>query len=111
MNYTIQYESNPSQSDLQILDDGIIDYAEGQKGQDRIELFAFFIRDENNKIMGGCGGEMMCGHLYIAHLWITESLRGQGYGRALMRAVEELAQKNIPNQLQNTKFLTTENCH
>ena len=94
MTYIISFETNPSQNDLQVLDDGIIEYAAQQKGQDPIELFAFFIRDENNNIMGGCGGEMMYGHLYIEHLWIAASLRGQGYGRALMKAVEELALKN-----------------
>ena len=104
MTYTISFESNPSQKDLQVLDDGIIEYAAQQKGQDPIELFSFFIRDKNNKIMGGCGGEMMYGHLYIGHLWIAASLRGQGYGRALMKAVEELALKNKCNFMAVNTF-------
>jgi ribosomal protein S18 acetylase RimI-like enzyme len=58
---------------------------------DPVVPFAFFIRDENDEIKGGCNGNIGYGWLYVDQLWVDESLRGQGYGTELMKAAERLA--------------------
>jgi len=94
MIYTISYEANPHADDVQILGNGIMEYAKLKKGHKPIDFFAFFIRDENNKIQGGCNGCNFYGCLYIDQLWLTESLRGQGYGTKLVLAAEKLSKEN-----------------
>lgn len=91
MQYTIQYESNPKQGDVQILDDGIMEQARQKKGMKQLDSFAFFIRDDNELIIGGCAGVIMYGSVYVGSLWVTEKLRGQGYGTKLMQSAEKLA--------------------
>lgn len=93
MTYSIQYEPNSSQDDIQILGDGIQAYAALKKNQPKMEFFAFFVRDENNKILGGCNGVMYYGCHYIDNLWLDEKLRGKRIGTQLMQAAEKLARE------------------
>ena len=78
MKYTITYESVPRSEDIQILNDGIMEQAKQKKGMKQLDFFAFFIRDKDRKVIGGCGGDNMFGGLHVGQLWVTESLRGQG---------------------------------
>lgn len=91
MTHKITFLSNPRQEEIEILDNGIIADAILQKGHEKIQRFGFFIRDDNNKILGGCDGEIWCGCLYINHLWVSNALRGKGYGSKLMLSAENLA--------------------
>ncbi|WP_239005230.1 N-acetyltransferase [Legionella sp. MW5194] len=86
----IHYENNPAPEDIQILGDGIVAYAKLKKDQPTITPFAFFLRDENGTICGGCHGSMYYGCLYIDLLWIDEDLRNKKWGTQLMQSAEEL---------------------
>lgn len=104
MNYQITYEKNPKSEDIQILNDGIMEEAKEKKGMKQLDFFAFFIRDENGKIIGGCGGDNMYGGLYVGQLWVTESLRGKGYGTQLMKKAETLAKESKCNFIAVNTF-------
>lgn len=91
MTYKISFEKNPRSEDIRILDNGIMENAQKIKAQKPVEFFAFFIRDENGQIQGGCNCEICHGLLYIGQLWVAEALRGHGYGTKLMQAAEEHA--------------------
>lgn len=93
MTYHISYEANPNQSDIQILGDGIQAYAKLKKNQPKMEFFAFFVRDENNKILGGCSSCIYYGCHYIDNFWLDENLRGKRFGTKLMYASEKLARE------------------
>ncbi len=97
MNYPINYEANPKSEDIQVLNDGIMEQAKQKKGMKQLDFFAFLIRDEKGKVIGGCGGDIMYGGLHVGQLWVTESLHGQGYGTELMKKAEELAKKSKCN--------------
>ncbi len=90
MTYKITFEMNPAAADVRMLENGITQDAVDKRGHDPVEFFAFFVRDENNKILGGCDGKIWCGCLYINHLWVAESIRGKGYGSKLMLSAENL---------------------
>ncbi len=94
MTYTINLETNPAPDDIQILCDGISHEAQKKKQLKSVSSFAFFIRDENGKIIGGCNGDILYGQLYVSQLWIDEKLRGQGYGTKLMQLAENHAKQN-----------------
>lgn len=93
MNYKLMYESKPSREDTKILSEGIAAQAKLKKNHIPIEEFAFFIRDEIPNIIGGLNGAMYYGCLYIDQLWVSEALRGQGYGTQLMQAAEKLGKE------------------
>lgn len=94
MRHRISKELNPHHKDIQVLDDGIMAYAKQKKGLGPIDFFAFFVRDENKKIRGGCNGDALYGCLYVGQLWVEESLRGKDYGTELMLAAEEFGREN-----------------
>jgi len=91
MNYDITYETKPKSEDIQLLNDGILEQAKQKKGMRGLDCFAFFIRDEKGKIVGGCAGDNLYGCLYVGTLWLEEPLRGKGYGTELMKKAEKLA--------------------
>lgn len=103
MNYQLVYESTPLQTDIEILSQGISRNAKEKRGLDPVVPFAFFIRDENNAIIGGCNGNIGYDWLYVDQLWVDESLRGQGYGTKLMQAALNLGlEKNCLHAAVNT---------
>lgn len=94
MKYNISFESNPTPENTQILSDGIFTEAKNKKDLNPVTYFAFFIRDDANKIVAGCNGDILYGQLYVSQLWVDEKIRNQGYGTKLMQSVEEYAKKN-----------------
>lgn len=56
-------------------------------------LINLAVRDENNVIRGGVLGYMYRYCLFIDTLWVDETLRGQGYGKALMTSAEDMARQ------------------
>lgn len=104
MNYQISYEINPKSEDIQILNDGIMEQAKQKKGMKQLDFFAFFIRNENGEIIGGCSGDNMYGGLYVGQLWMAEELRGKGYGTQLMQKAEALAKESKCNFIAVNTF-------
>ena len=52
-----------------------------------------FIRNEENKVVGGAIGSVFGGWLYISLMWIEDSLRNRGYGTKLLEMMENEAVK------------------
>ena len=104
MNYQINYEANPKPEDKQTLNDGITEQAKQKKGMKQLDFFAFFIRDEDSKIVGGCAGDNMYGGLFVGQLWVAEPLRNQGYGTNLMQKAEALAKESKCNFMAVNTF-------
>lgn len=94
MKHTITFDANPSQTDTMILWKGICEHASLARGLGPGRPFAFFIKDENGDIKGGCSGYLFHGCAYTDFLWVDTSLRGQRYGVELMERVEKLAIEN-----------------
>lgn len=94
MKYTIKYESNPKQDDTSILWQGITENATLVRGHKPAKSFAFFIKDENDQIKGGCSGCIFDGCLYLDLLWVDALLRGKSFGTQLMEETEKLAKEN-----------------
>lgn len=67
---------------------------------------AVFLRDAQGDIQGGIFAEMDWGMVYVDLLWVSESLRGQHHGKALLQTIEQTAyQKGVPHvYLMTTSF-------
>jgi GNAT superfamily N-acetyltransferase len=79
---------NPSLEDTNFLSERIYEYNVASTQVRDGRLLAVFVRDANGKILAGLEGWTWGGCLYIEHLWVHESLRGQGYGTNLLLTAE-----------------------
>lgn len=93
MTFQLSFEEKPHPDDIQVLSHGIMDHAQKKKGFNPLEFFAFFIRDSSNAVVGGCNGCTLYGCLFIDQLWVSDSLRNQGWGTQLMRAALSYGEK------------------
>jgi ribosomal protein S18 acetylase RimI-like enzyme len=89
----LTFEKAPHPDDIQILGDSIMAYAKQQKELQPLDFFSFFIRDHENTILGGCNGCALYGCLYIDQLWVSDSLRQQGWGTKLTNAALNYGQE------------------
>ncbi len=85
----LSLEENPSPDDVQILETGITVNAIQKKGQNPVSFFGIFIRDEKERLVAGCNGDVLYGCLWVGQLWVREEWRGKGYGTELMQAAEK----------------------
>jgi GNAT superfamily N-acetyltransferase len=51
----------------------------------------FVLRSEGGEVRGGLLGMIWGGWLHVTALWVTEALRGKGYGGRLLLAAEAFA--------------------
>lgn len=94
MTVKLEYTASPKPEEEQILFDGLSEEAYKAKGLAPMEPFAFFLKDEG-EVLGGIKGFSYYGCLYIDLLWITQKLRGKGWGTKLVLAAEEIAKKRM----------------
>jgi N-acetylglutamate synthase-like GNAT family acetyltransferase len=93
--YSITFEENPETKEIEILGEGIDQFTQSIFGSRTNKQLAFFLRDEEGAIVGGVHGKYgSFGWLYIAALWVSEQIRGGGYGIRLMNCIEQEAIKN-----------------
>jgi GNAT superfamily N-acetyltransferase len=79
--------------DLTFVRDGLRAFTDGHAGPVNARPLAVFVRDVEGRVLGGLEGELRWTWLFIAHLWLPESLRGRGLGSALLARAEAFAQE------------------
>ncbi|QDL11842.1 GNAT family N-acetyltransferase [Brasilonema octagenarum UFV-E1] len=89
--FQITCENSSSPSDLKFLQEKVSEYNFSQIGQYEYKPLTVFMRDQDNQIIGGIDGMTGLGWLHIASLWVTDDIRGSGYGKKLITAIEEEA--------------------
>jgi GNAT superfamily N-acetyltransferase len=70
---------------------GLLAFNEARLGPSGEQPVKFVVRNSAGAIVGGILGHTRWRWLYVAKLWIDESVRGQGLGSRLMQAAEDLA--------------------
>lgn len=86
----IVFEPFPDDDLARFLEDNVIAHSFARTGVSEWHPLGFFVRNVRGEWLGGCMGYIWGGWLQIRWLWVTEALRGQGYGRRLMDAAEEM---------------------
>jgi GNAT superfamily N-acetyltransferase len=98
MTYQISFEADARAEDIEILIDGLKSFNHTKIADRHREQLTFFLRDAAGSIVGGVHGNSGWGWLYINILWVSETVRGSGYGTLLMRAAErEAARRDCRN--------------
>lgn len=90
--YAITVEDNPSWDDVRFLLRKLHEYNVSQTGLDG-ESITIFLRDNNKQIIGGVHGWTAFNYLHVDVLWLREDVRGNGFGKRLLLAVEQEALK------------------
>ena len=89
MTYQITLEENASAEDISRIGEGIDRHVSELFPGKSVGTITFFVRDESGLIVGGVSGNYgSFGWLYIDAIWVSEHLRGQGYGTELMEMIE-----------------------
>ncbi len=89
--YKISIEIQPDSKKVNFVDKHLHEFNVGKIGDYQYTPLFLFLRDSEQKVVGGLNGFIGLGWLHISTLWIAEELRGCGYGRALLLAAEQEA--------------------
>lgn len=87
----MRIDTDASQEDATAVLRGLREFNEGRVGPAGEQSVRIVVRDEGGRVAGGVLGHTKWQWLYVATLWVSEPLRGQGWGTKLMAAAEELA--------------------
>jgi N-acetylglutamate synthase-like GNAT family acetyltransferase len=68
------------------LEERLYEFNRAVTGRDDGEGLAFVLRDEAGRMIGAAAGYSWAGISELRQMWVEESLRGRGYGRALLEA-------------------------
>jgi GNAT superfamily N-acetyltransferase len=90
---TISFEDNPERNDLEFIGKNIDEFNRVHVGYDDFKPLNYFLRDENNLLVGGLLAATYLQCLYVKILWLEEKYRNQGYGQKLLLAGEREAIK------------------
>lgn len=102
--FTVDYA--PSEEDNKTLREGLIAFNERATGEPRDREFSVFLKTDRGEVLGGIKAHLDRESICIETLWITESLRGQGYGTKLLNAAhrEALASGCIFSRVSTFSF-------
>ncbi|MEZ0581762.1 GNAT family N-acetyltransferase [Erwinia sp. STN24] len=90
---TIRITHQPGTDELAEIEAGLLAYNSQFMAIGELKSIGAFIEDASGKKLAGLTGSTVGNWLRINMLWVSEALRGQGTGTALMQAVEEEARR------------------
>ena len=91
--FELEISETPSQDEINVIDNGLENHylALGNIEPRNQRNITIFLRDEDGTIVAGLSGSTYWGWLHIDSLWVSETLRGRGYGKRLMEVAERQA--------------------
>jgi GNAT superfamily N-acetyltransferase len=106
----ITYEPMPQPDEIAIVRAGLSAYNRRHAPDDTFEPLTWFVRDAQGAIIGGLLGGIIWQWLYVDILWLSDELRGQGYGSRLLTEAERLAMERgcIGSHLTTMSFQALE---
>jgi len=92
-NIHIEQPTTPNLEWENIVKQGLYAHNRKSVGSRDLVPFSLFAINEQNEVVGGLLGEAIWGWMLIDILWVSETVRGQGYGEQLMKRAEEIAKE------------------
>ena len=89
----VTVEQTRDDTELDTLRMGMRRHAEQHVRWETYDELTVVLRDQKGRFLGGALGEAGRGWLQVSVLWVHEDVRGQGYGRQLLEALESEAIK------------------
>jgi GNAT superfamily N-acetyltransferase len=91
--YSLTVEEAPKSEDVQVLSQGLTAHALPYTLVPGFQSLGVFLRDDEGVLLGGAWGHVNWNWLSVGLVWLSEALRGEGYGRRLMAALEQAARE------------------
>jgi ribosomal protein S18 acetylase RimI-like enzyme len=88
------FEPLPNEALTRFLTDNVINANIAKTGISTWHPVGFFVKNPRGEWLAGVTGYVWGGWLHVNFLWVTEALRGQGHGSALMDAAEAFAMEH-----------------
>ena len=94
----IELTTNPEEKEAELISNGIVEF--NKKAIPDLEpveaeiKFFVFSKDEEGNVNGGIRAVCYWNTLHIELLWLSESLRGLGIGKEMIKKAENFALKN-----------------
>jgi GNAT superfamily N-acetyltransferase len=89
--YRFTLEASPKQEEIQLISRGLTAHALPSTKVPGFKTLAVFMRDESGQVVGGVWGQINWNWLYVSVLWLSNKLRGSGYGRRIMAELGQAA--------------------
>jgi GNAT superfamily N-acetyltransferase len=99
MKWPLAFEPEPTPEQVRFLEDRLYEFNAAATGISDGRLMAFFLRGDDGNILAGLCGHTWGGCCEVRQLWVHESVRGQGVGRALMEVAEAEARQRGCGQI------------
>jgi N-acetylglutamate synthase-like GNAT family acetyltransferase len=89
----IVLDKTPSKEDVNQLNQRLLEYNQSKVPNYSYDDFIFKLEDETKHMLAGIHCIVGSGWLYIAGLWVKDSLRKEGFGKKLVDMAENEAKK------------------
>lgn len=90
LEYPVLYVQNPTEEDHAVIFNGINNFAQSQGMNATAGSYFFGAYNKKKELLGAISGFDNFGSTEIGDLWVSESLRAQGYGHALIKLSKTL---------------------
>lgn len=91
--YTFAIEDAPAGEDVDALSQGLTNHALPYTQEAGFQSLGVFMRDEKGSLVGGVWGYVNWNWLWVGAVWLSDVLRGSGYGRQMMETLEQAARE------------------
>lgn len=93
MDYTIEYTDEGRNEDREAILRGLMEYNRRNAPPPNFQMLGLLLNSSDGATVGGLWGRSAYEWLFIELLFVPETLRGAGVGRALMWQAEEVARQ------------------
>jgi len=101
--YEVAIESHPVPTEMALVIKGLTEFNASKAGGDTPNYLFVTVRANDGSVVGGLVGATYLGWLQVQAVWMSDELRGLGYGSELMSAAEDEAlRRNCPRVFLET---------
>ena len=101
--FLIEIQSDINSADINVIVQGLTEFNASKAGGDTPRYLVITVRDSEQNVVGGLVGATYLGWLQIHAVWVSEVLRGRGYGSRLMQQAEyEARERQCPRVFLET---------
>lgn len=99
----VELTTTPSEQDAKTISQGIVDFNHKMipnlEPLDAEVKFSIFVRDDDDKVIGGIRATCYWNTLHIELLWLSQKARGGGVGSEMIKKAEQFALENHCEQV------------